>query len=134
MLKAQLLTVFSIITSALYSQSTKITWEDMSGREFSITAPDGRFNYTSLSSDVITYNQYGALAGLVSKIGPVNVEYYQYGDLTGKIKSIGYTYVEYEKYGEFAGRVKSIGHLTVLYEEYGAAKGKFKGTTGRVTY
>jgi hypothetical protein len=122
------------ISNIASGQSLKIKWSDNFGREFSIIAPSGEFNYSIISGDRIEYEQYGDFAGQVVKIGNVKIEYERYGDLKGKVAKVGYVNMEYEQYGANKGRLIKVGGLKIEYEEYGPQAGKIRRTTGQVVY
>lgn len=115
-------------------QSLKIKWADNYGREFGVMAPTGEFSYSMLPGDKLEYEEYGDLAGQISKIGNVRIEYQRYGDLKGKVISVGSVKLEYEEYGPSKGRLWKVGGLKIEYEEYGPSKGKIYRTTGQVLY
>jgi len=104
------------LSAAVYGQGMKINWEDEDGREFSISAPSGQFNYGMLNGDYVSYN----LSGRVAQVGPVLISY----NLSGKVSSIGSVLINYD----LSGRVRSVGNLYVSYD----MQGRVTGTSGSV--
>ena len=127
--------VFSFFFT-LYSQETKICWQDYSGREFCLTNITARFSYTMISGDRMEYEpSYSDNSGKVKKIGNVRIEYEpSYSDNAGKIRKIGNVRIEYEpSYSDNAGKIRKIGGLRIQYEpNYSNAAGKIRRTYGSV--
>ncbi len=136
MKKINFFIILFLITIHVYSQETKITWNDNKGREFTITAPSGNFSYSFLSGDNIEYgSRYSDSPGKEIKIGDVYIDYGKpYSNSPGKIIKVGDVEIEYgSKYSNENGKVIKVGRLEIEYgSEYSNAPGRIIGTKGRV--
>ena len=83
-MKNLLFFIFLASTSIGFSQDVKIKWEDNQGREFSITAPSGKFSFGMIAGDNISYD----FSGDVSKVGGLTVNYDFSGRVTGTSGSV----------------------------------------------
>jgi len=103
-----------------FSQGMKISWEDRSGREFSINTKTLRFSYSMVGGDNIYYNgRYdGGPEGSVKQVGSVKIYY------NGR----------YDSGPE--GSVKQVGGMKIYYNgRYDSGpEGSIKKTTGSVLY
>jgi len=115
-MKNLLFFIFLASTSIGFSQDVKIKWVDNQGREFSITAPSGKFSYGMIAGDNISYD----FSGDVSKVGSVNISY----DFSGSVSKVGSVNISYD----FSGDVSKVGGLTVNYD----FSGRVTGTSGSV--
>lgn len=110
--------VLLAFSTIAYSQEMKIKWEDNQGREFSITAPSGKFSYGMIPGDNISYD----FSSRVSKIGSVSISY----DFSGRVSKVGSVSISYD----FSSRVSKVGGMSVRYD----FSGRVSGTTGTVNY
>ena len=99
-MKNLLFFIFLASTSIGFSQDVKIKWEDNQGREFSITAPSGKFSFGMIAGDNISYD----FSGDVSKVGSVNISY----DFSGDVSKVGGLTVNYDFSGRVTGTSGSV--------------------------
>ena len=97
-------------------QDMKIKWEDNDGREFSIKAISGEFDYGMIPGDNVYYNSLGK----VSSVGNVNIYY----NSLGKVRSVGNVNIYYNS----LGYIRSVGGMSIYYNSLGYVS----STTGRV--
>lgn len=110
--------VFLVFSTFAYSQGIKIKWEDKEGREFAITAPSGKFSYSMILGDNITYEPF---YGKVSRVGSVSITYDAFHGKVSRVGSVSITY-------DVEGNVYSVGGLSINYDIYG----RISGTSGSV--
>lgn len=129
-----------LIPLILFGQGMNITWEDSSGREFSINTHTRQFSWSMVAGDNVTYNNAysGGPNGSVKSIGPVRIQYNNAysGGPEGSVKSVGNVRIQYNNAysGGPDGTVKSVGGLRVTYNNAysGGPAGSIKSTSGSV--
>jgi hypothetical protein len=140
MKKYFLLLTLLFLTFSGFSQSMNIIWEDAQGREFSINTHSGKFQYSMIPGDKLSYygTYDGGPEGAIKSIGSTRIYYYgKYdGGPEGAVKSVGNVRIYYN--GEFSGgpegTVKSVGGLKVYYfgKYQSGPEGSIKSTSGFV--